>query len=120
MVLAATRVFQMVLLKVVQEEVERLFAARPPALDLYQRWQTWARPETWPAASADHLQAARQHLPLLRHVNDLPVLAEALAARPAWFLSDNTDHFSPALALATGLRFESGVGFLRRLRLPNT
>jgi hypothetical protein len=119
MALAATRVFQIVLLAVVQEEVERLLAARPPAMDLYQRWRTWARPETCPAATTDPLQAAREHLSLLRHVNDLPVLAEVLAARPDWFLSDNTAHFSPALALATGLHFESSIGFLRRLRLPS-
>jgi hypothetical protein len=119
MVLAATRVFQIVLLGVVQEEAERLLAARPPALDLYHRWRTWARPETCAAAMDDQLQAAWAYLPLLRHVNDLPILAEALVARPDWFLSDNPAHFSSALASATGLRFETSMGFLRRLRPPS-
>jgi hypothetical protein len=48
----------------------------------------------------------------------LAVLAAALKAKPHWFLSDNTAHFSPALASATGLNISTSGDFLRELIVP--
>jgi hypothetical protein len=55
----------------------------------------------------------RSHLHLIRHLSDLPVLLSALSAQPDWLLTNNTKHFTPAVAKETGLRIATPVDFFR-------
>ena len=129
LILAATRVFTLVLVEPVAVEVQRALALRRSralffaetvrGLTAYRRLLSICRPERHPAPQPDEILDARRFLPALRHINDLSVLASVLKARPDWFLSDNTDHFGPELAAATGLNILTSFDFLRRLIVPS-
>ena len=119
LILAATRVFTLVLLEPVDSEVSRTLVETVRGEATYRRLLSLCRTERHPAPQSDEVNDARRFLPLLRHSNDLPVLASVLKARPDWFLSDNTDHFGPELAEATGLNILTSVDFLRRLIVPS-
>ena len=70
------------------------------------------RPELTPYPDADLVQANRH---LIRHASDVPVLLSAMAAKPDWLLSNNTKHFTPAVAQRTGLRIATPVEFFQTL-----
>lgn len=118
LILAATRVFTLVLVEPVVLEVERAIAETERGKAAYRRLLTLCRPERHPAPQTDEILDAKRFLPLLRHSNDLPVLASILKAGPDWFLSDNPDHFGPKLAAATGLNILTSFDFLRSLIVP--
>jgi hypothetical protein len=52
---------------------------------------------------------------VLRHVNDLPVVVAAMAARPDWVISENETHWNARVAERTGLRIVTPHSFLREL-----
>jgi hypothetical protein len=118
LILAAAQVFTLVLVEPVVIEVERALSKTARGLTTYRRFLNICRPECHPAPQPDEILDARRFLPVLRHINDLSVLASVLKARPNWFLSDNPDHFSPKLAEATGLNILTSLDFLRRLIVP--
>jgi predicted nucleic acid-binding protein len=118
LILAATRVFTLVLLEPVVSEVSIALAETAKGQAALSRLLSLCRPERQKAPQPDEIIDVRRFLPLLRHSNDLPVLASVLKARPDWFLSDNTDHFGPELAEATGLNILTSFDFLRRLIVP--
>jgi hypothetical protein len=120
LVLAATGVFKLVVVRPVHEEVERILAAYPTELRDYQRLLTICRAEVGPELTPEQIAACAHLLPHLRHTNDLPVLAAALQAQPDWFLSDNPAHFGPDLAAASGLNISTSGDFLRRLIVPHS
>jgi hypothetical protein len=70
------------------------------------------KPEIVPYPSQADVKAARH---LIRHEADVPVLLSAIASRPDWLLTHNTKHFTPAVALRTGLRFATPIEFFREL-----
>ncbi len=49
---------------------------------------------------------------LIRHTNDIPVLAAAIRAKPNWFITDNIAHFNYDVAKATGLIIVTPKQFL--------
>ncbi|MBM3242733.1 PIN domain-containing protein [Candidatus Poribacteria bacterium] len=118
LILAATRVFTIVLVEPVVIEVERVLAKTARGIATYRRLLNICRPERHPITQPDELLDAKKFLPVLRHINDLSILASVLKARPDWFLSDNPDHFGSKLAEATGLNILTSVDFLRRLIVP--
>ncbi len=59
-----------------------------------------------PAASLVQ-EALPRFLPLLRHRADIAVLVAAMSTNPDWLVSGNLDHFTPAVARASGLRIVS-------------
>jgi hypothetical protein len=116
LILAAAKAFTLVLLQPVKDEVERALAREAAAIfPLYERWLKQCRVEIWPDPTEEQIRAAVPFRPFLRHGNDVPVLVGALAARPDYFVSDNTEHFAPALATATGLNILTTKRFLRRV-----
>ena len=118
LILAATRVFTLVLLEPVVLEVERALVLTARGKAAYRRLLNLCHPQHHPAPQTAEIDEARKFLPVLRHSNDLPILASILKARPDWFLSDNTAHFGPELAAATGLNILTSYHFLRRLIVP--
>jgi hypothetical protein len=118
LILAATRVFTLVLVEPVAVEVQRALVTTAKGQAAYRRLMSLCRPERHPAPQTDEIDNARRFLPALRHINDLSVLASVLKARPDWFLSDNTDHFGKELAAVTGLNILTSFDFLRRLIVP--
>lgn len=71
-----------------------------------------ARPVIVPLAGTQEITAAAR---VIRHLNDAPILAAAINARPAWLLSNNTEHFTPMVARRTGLRIATPYQFFRAI-----
>ena len=65
--------------------------------------------------AADIREGMNRYLPLMRHKTDVAVLVSALLAKPDWLVSDNPDHFTPAVASASGLRIVSPSQLMRYL-----
>jgi predicted nucleic acid-binding protein len=119
--LCAARICRLVLAEAVREEVEEnllLAAERFPAdeaeklIENYRRLIELTKPELIPYPSAVAVEANRH---LIRHQADVPVLLSALAARPDWVLSNNTKHFTQAVAQRTGLRIATPMEFFQTL-----
>ena len=119
--LCAARICRLVLAEAVRKEVEenlliRLGGVEPEdaarVLRDYTRLIALMKPEVVPYPGLEEVKAARH---LIRHAADVPVLLSAIASRPDWFLTHNTKHFTPAVALRTGLRFATPVEFFRAL-----
>jgi len=119
LILAATGVFRLVVVRPVHEEAEHILIPYSTALRDYQQLLKICRAEVGPELTPEQIADYVDLLPHLRHMNDLPVLAATLQAQPDWFLSDNTAHFGPGLAAATGLNISTSGDFLRRLILPS-
>ena len=60
------------------------------------------------------------HRALIRHGNDVPVLVTAIKAQPDWLVTSNTEHFTPDVAVRTGLRIVTPHEFLRLCGLQST
>jgi len=118
LILAASRIFELILLQPVADEVERVLSARGAALDEYQKLIDLCHPTIYPDATPNALRNHRHLLPYLRHINDYAVLVAALEAGLDWFLSDNTTHFNQRLAEASGLNILTSREFIRRLIIP--
>ncbi len=123
LILCARRVHQLVLCIHVRDEVENAllrlatssrFAKREARqmLDDYLAFLQFAEPEMYDVAAHEpEMIQAR----IIRHLHDVPVLAAALKAKPAWVLSTNRKHFSPLLAKRTGLRIADPLEFFQAL-----
>jgi predicted nucleic acid-binding protein len=119
--LCAAKVCRLVLAEVVRDEVEEnllLHAERLPALDAEQLVEDYRRlirltsPETVPYPDKKTVLSSRH---LIRHEADVPVLLSAMANRPDWLLTNNSKHFTKAVAQRTGLRIASPAEFFREL-----
>jgi hypothetical protein len=109
------------LAEAVREEVEenllfhaeRLSPAEADALiEHFRGLIRLTRPESIPYPEKDSVLANRH---LIRHEADVPVLLSAMAAKPDWLLSNNTKHFTQAVAQRTGLRIATPVEFFKTL-----
>jgi predicted nucleic acid-binding protein len=119
--LCSARICKLVLAEAVRVEVERNLALHAQRLALndkdqpieaYRRFIRLSEPELVPFPS---LEAVRANRHLIRHEPDIPVLLSAMAARPDWVLTNNTEHFTPSVALRAGLRIATPVEFFRTL-----
>ena len=82
----------------------------------YAGWLARVRLERWPRPTEQEIaRLAPAILPVLRHVNDLPVVVSAVAAQPDYVLSTNVAHWGPALAVRTNLRIQTPHQFLEAL-----
>jgi predicted nucleic acid-binding protein len=117
--LCAARVCKLVLAEAVRVEVERnlvrhaiLHGLDDPGelLEPYKKFIELCASDLVPKPAAEKI---RSHLHLIRHLSDLPVLLSALSAQPDWLLTNNTKHFTPAVAKETGLRIATPVDFFR-------
>jgi hypothetical protein len=119
--LCSARICRLVLAEAVRVEVERNLALHAQRLALnvkdhpieaYHRFIRLSDPELVPFPS---LEAVRANRHLIRHEPDIPVLLSAMAAKPDWVLTNNTDHFTPLVARKAGLRITTPVEFFRAL-----
>lgn len=119
--LCAAKVCKLVLAEVVRDEVEEnllLHAARLPALDAdqliedYRRLIKLTNPELVPYPDQKLVESNRH---LIRHAADVPVLLSAMASKPDWLLTNNTKHFTLAVAKKTSLRIATPAEFFRAL-----
>lgn len=108
--LCAARRCRLLLATRVHEEVEENLSIT--LLEDFIHLIQQARPEIVPPPAEAHCVAARH---LIRHGADVPVLLSAMASGPDWFLTNNTRHFSPAVARRTGLRIATPADFFRTL-----
>jgi hypothetical protein len=65
--------------------------------------------ERVPHSFAEEVQRAR---PLIRHINDVPILAAAIKAKTDWLLTDNDTHFDQVVSTKTGLQIATPREFL--------
>lgn len=74
LILAATGVFRLVVVRPVHEEAEHILIPYSTALRDYQRLLKICRAEVGPELTPEQIAAHVDLLPHLRHVNDLPVV----------------------------------------------
>ena len=119
--LCAARIHQLVLAQHVITEVERalleVLRGEPveEANELLADYFTFidkARPVIVPLAATQEITAAAR---VIHHLNDAPVLAAAINARPDWLLSNNSEHFTATVARRTGLRIATPYQFFRSI-----
>jgi predicted nucleic acid-binding protein len=117
--LCAAKVCTLVLAEVVHDEVEQAFLMQPElssarSAQLMQAYRGLMRskPELVPYPDAGLVRANRS---LIRHAADVPVLLSAMASRPDWLLTQNTKHFTKAVAQRTSLRVGTPGDFFRTL-----
>jgi hypothetical protein len=119
--LCSARICRLVLAEAVRVEVQRNLALNAKRLALkdvdqpikaYQRFIQLSDPELVPFPD---LEAVRANRHLIRHQPDIPVLLSAMAARPDWLLTNNTEHFTRSVAQRTGLRIATPAEFFRTL-----
>lgn len=119
--LCAARVCRLLLAEVVRDEVEEnllLHAERLPALEAdkliehYRRLIKLMQPEMIPYPAESLVRSSRH---LIHHEADVPVLLSAIVAKPDWFLTHNTKHFTQVLAKRTGVRIATPKQFFRTL-----
>ena len=117
LILGRSSVFRFVLAEMVIEETERALAKKlgrdfgsggrlkEEFLFLLGRLDI----ERVPHSSAEEVQRARA---LIRHINDVPILAAAIKAKPDWLLTDNDTHFDQVVSTKTGLQIATPREFL--------
>jgi hypothetical protein len=111
-----------ILADAVHQEAQRAFArkaafsATADVEATYAGWLARVRLERQPRPMEQEVaRLVPAILPVLRHVNDLPVVVSAIAARPDYVLSTNVAHWGPALAARTNLRILTPRQFLDAL-----
>jgi hypothetical protein len=52
---------------------------------------------------------------MIRHRNDIPVIAAAVKAKPDWLLTTNTSHFNATVEKKTGLQIATPTQLLARM-----
>lgn len=121
--ICAARVCRMVLADVVRWEVEEnlLYHADLHSipsggrlLEDYHRLIELADPETVPQPTLELVRANRH---LIRHESDVPVLLSAMASKPDWLLTNNTKHFTRAVAERSGVRIATPAEFFQTLSM---
>ena len=119
--ICAARVCRMVLADVVRWEVEENLLHHAGLLSIpsggnlledYRRLIELADPETVPQPALELVRANRH---LIRHEADVPVLLSAMACKPDWLLTNNTKHFTPAVAERSGVRIATPAEFFQTL-----
>jgi predicted nucleic acid-binding protein len=122
LILARSRAFRLVLSPYVEAEVEQALLNRlarnstegTRLIDDYALALTLLAPERTERISREEFAA---HRSLIRHGHDVPVLVTAIKARPDWLITSNTAHFTPEVAVRTGLRIVTPHEFLAQCRL---
>ena len=119
--LCAAKICRLVLAEAVREEVEENLLLHAAALlpkeadaliESYRRLIQLTRPELVPYPDLQEVLANRR---LVRQEADVSVLLSAMTAKPDWLLTHNTKHFTPAVALRTGLRIATPIEFFETL-----
>ena len=81
-------------------------------IEHYHRLIALTHPELVPYPGTAHVRASRHRI---RHAADVPALLSAIASKPDWLLTDDTKHFTPAVAKRTALRIATPAHFFRTL-----
>jgi predicted nucleic acid-binding protein len=118
--MARVKLFRLVLSPYVEKEIERALLGRlninyeagSRLIDDYAMALELIDPERLNEISMEEFKAHRH---LIRHGNDVPVLATAIKAKPDWLVTANVEHFDEDVALRTGLRIVTPHGFLRQI-----
>jgi hypothetical protein len=119
--LCSARICRLVLADAVRVEVERNLALHSARLAIkdaglpmraYGRFIELSDPELIPFPDLEEVRSQRH---LIRHQADIPVLLSAMTAKPDWLLTNNTEHFTAAVAQRTGLRIATPIEFFRTL-----
>lgn len=117
LILGRSALFDFVVAEIVVEETERALAAKLGSgyggqqrlLEDLQLLLQRLKVERFPHVSATEFERARR---LIRHTNDVPVIAAAAKAKPDWLLTTNVSHFNSEVAHRTGLRIATPAAFL--------
>jgi len=107
--LGAAQIVKLVIAEVIRREVERNLLIHAETLSRedsdrllgdYDLFIQLSRPEIVPPPVPSEV---RKHRSLIRHLADVPILLSALSSDPEWFITHNTEHFTPHVARRTGL-----------------
>lgn len=117
LILGRAALFQFIFAEVVIEETERRimrgleedYEGFSPLYNDFTTLLKRLKIERVPHVSDEQYLHAR---PLIRHRNDIHVLAAAIQAKPDWLITDNIAHFNYHVAKATGLIIVTPKQFL--------
>ena len=118
----AVRLHRLIYAEAVRIEVERFLLnyvdryATDWMLAEYDKFLRLAQPEEVSYPERTRIEAARM---LIRHAADVPVLVSAIDSAPDWLLTNNTEHFTPAVAARTGLRIADLETFIRAMHVQS-
>jgi predicted nucleic acid-binding protein len=120
LILGGAALFRFVLAEIVIEETER--ALRQQLGGKYSAKRTLSQDfslllrrlhvERVPHVSQVEFDGART---MIRHRNDIPVIAAAVKAKPDWLLTTNTSHFNATVEKKTGLQIATPTQLLARM-----
>jgi predicted nucleic acid-binding protein len=119
--LCSARICRLVLAEAVRVEVERNLALHAQRFALedadqpIQAYRQFLRLSDPERVLFPEPEAVRAGCHLIRHEPDIPVLLSAMAARPDWFLTNNTANLTPSVAQRAGLRIATPADFFRTL-----
>jgi predicted nucleic acid-binding protein len=116
--ICAARICRLVLADAVRDEVERNLARHALRLSndktaFAEAFAEFLRKSAPEVIAFPNSAMERANRGLIRHQADLPILLSAMAAKPDWLLTNNTKHFTQAIAMRTGLRITTPAEFLR-------
>jgi predicted nucleic acid-binding protein len=117
LILGRSPTFKFVLAELVIEETQRAltnklsdsFGGSRRLREDFAFLLTRLNPERVPHVTDIQFLAARS---MIRHTNDVPILAAAIQAKPDWLLTDNTAHFDDRVSEKSGLRIATPQQFL--------
>lgn len=81
-------------------------------IDDYGALMKFMKPQIVPHAPIEIVKIAAG---IIHHLNDAPVLAAALTTKPDWILSNNSDHFSPAVSRKIAIRIATPLQFFTEI-----
>jgi len=108
LILSVRKVFKIVLaqnvIKEVEENLLELLGENPEQgkqlINDYDKLIKLLRPEIVSLTTKEEIIKSRH---LIKHLPDVPILVAGIKAAPDWFVTENTKHFSSAVAKRTGL-----------------
>ena len=117
LILGRAALFQFIFAEIVIEETERYimlglerdYEGFSPLYNDFTTLLKRLKIERVPHVTDEQYGHARA---LIRHRNDIPVLAAAIQAKPDWLITDNIAHFNYDVAKATGLIIVTPKQFL--------
>jgi predicted nucleic acid-binding protein len=121
-IMAANKRLDLITCKKVVEDIEDVILEEAEKKNDYQLVEAWAalrkqtRLKVMPDPPAQLVEETyKKYLGVMRHADDISVLASVIELGPDLILSDNTEHFNDKVAERCGIPIWSSVQFLENL-----
>ena len=121
-IMAANKRLDLITCEKVIQDIEDVIIEEAENKNSYQVVEAWTalrkhtRLKVMPDPPAQLVEETyKKYLGIMRHIDDIPVLASAIELGPDLILSDNTEHFNDRVSERCGIPIWSSVQFLETL-----